>query len=351
MHLEGENSEDRDITCGVPQGSILGPLLFLIYINDLPQATRFLTLLYADDTTFLHKSKCIDTLYKQANQMLKTAETWFLANQLTLHPKKTRYLLYSPKNKEEMKPLKLCESEIKRIWERGDEKSFKLVGVHIDENLNWKYHIQHIKKKTMQSIVLISRSRRSIPVPMKIIMYNALVMSHLEYCLPIWGSANQSLIKQIEIAQKKALRFATNSPYNAHCDPLFFKHRLLKLKDVHTLKCLTLANQFLHQSLPPAIMDCFHISSKARSTRTEDVAKLHVPKAKTDQLNRMTPAKIPKIWNDFNTNWEESLKNSISTLRHRFKGQMFIDYQNSKCEQPNCVSCNSSVHYYIISRK
>ena len=352
VHLDGVSSENREITCGVPQGSILGPLLFLIYINDLPHATKFLTLLYADDTTFLHKSKCIKKLYKQANLMLERAETWFLANQLTLHPKKTRYIIYTPRNNNEMEPLKLCGSEIERVWEQGNEKSFKLVGVHMDENLSWKYHIQHVKKKIMQSIVMISRSKRTIPTPIKLILYNALIMSHLEYCLPIWGTANQTLMRQLEVSQKKALRFATGSVYNAHCDPLFFKHRVLKLNDLHNLQCLTIANQFFHHALPLSVQKCFSISNKTRSTRTEDSAKLSIPKAKSEHLCRMTPFKIPKLWNDHNSKWDDTLKNSINTMKFRYKGSCFIDYQDSKCNKKNCDSCRNINNYYtIITRK
>lgn len=118
--------------------------------------------------------------------------------------------------------------------------------------------------------------------------------------------------------QKKALRFANCSNYNAHTDPIFFKHRILKLKDLYNMKCIIIVNQFLHQSLPNSLMSCFKISKSNKSTRTEDTAKIHLPQAKTDLLARMPAHNIPKLWNEYNTKWEDALKSSIKTLKFRY---------------------------------
>jgi hypothetical protein len=92
-YVNGEKSRLCDILFGVPQGSILGPLLFICYVNDRPGATALLSLLYADDTTYFIAEKCIHELYYKMNLYLSRAELWFLCNKLTLHPGKTRYIL------------------------------------------------------------------------------------------------------------------------------------------------------------------------------------------------------------------------------------------------------------------
>jgi hypothetical protein len=125
---------------------LLGPLLFLLFINDLPRASSLLSLLYADDTTFFAELENVDLLYDHVQKELCKAELWFNANRLALHPDKTRYILFSGKNIQS-RTLKLTGTNIIRVGDNFDEKSFKLVGVHVDEGLTWKYHISKLKSK------------------------------------------------------------------------------------------------------------------------------------------------------------------------------------------------------------
>jgi hypothetical protein len=124
-----------DALFGVPQGSILVPLLFICYVNDMPGAIALLSLLYADDTTYFIAEKCIHELYRKMNLYLSSAELWFLCmwNKQTLHPGKTRYILFSQVNPPDN--LLLMGQKIKQVHHTGDETSFKLVGVMIDEHL------------------------------------------------------------------------------------------------------------------------------------------------------------------------------------------------------------------------
>jgi hypothetical protein len=129
----GVKSSLLDVIYGVAQGSIIGPLLFLLMINDLPFASEFMSLLYADDTSFLIEADDIQTLYQKANKQLASAESWFLDNRLTLHPSKTRYMVYSKVDSmPDTLQLSMLGHQIIRVCENGPEKTFKLVGVHID---------------------------------------------------------------------------------------------------------------------------------------------------------------------------------------------------------------------------
>jgi hypothetical protein len=149
MYVNGEKLRLRDILFGVPQGSILGPLLFTCYVNAL------LSLLYADDTTYFIAEKCIHELYRKMNLYMSRAELWFLCNKLTLHPGKTRYILFIQVNPPGN--LLLMGQKNKQVPDAGEETSFKLVGVMIDEHLIWKYHINKVKSKIAQAIALICR--------------------------------------------------------------------------------------------------------------------------------------------------------------------------------------------------
>ena len=98
VSINGAESSMQSIICGVPQGSVLGPLLFLLFINDLPNATEFLTLLFADDTTFQMSGTNLNLLFEQSNAELEKASIWFKANKLTLNVKKTKHMLFTEKN-------------------------------------------------------------------------------------------------------------------------------------------------------------------------------------------------------------------------------------------------------------
>jgi ribonuclease P/MRP protein subunit RPP40 len=166
--MENESSTLLEILLGVPQGSILAPLLFLIYINCLPLATNLLTMLYADDTTFFNEAESIDDLYSKTNSMLSEAEQWFLANRPTLHPAKTRYMLFSYCKTN--LTLQLMGHNILRIQESGPEKSFKLVGVHLDEQMNWKHHVTHVKQKMAGAMSLVCRAKHFLPRKIRILL-------------------------------------------------------------------------------------------------------------------------------------------------------------------------------------
>ena len=133
--VSGEISKYLEILAGVPQGSILGPLLFLIYINDLPNASEFFNILFADDTSLLLNDRDIQKLQKRAEDELMKVEEWFATNKMHLNSKKTKYMLFNlPKSRTFTFELKLSGIELDRVSESGDEKSVKLVGITLDEN-------------------------------------------------------------------------------------------------------------------------------------------------------------------------------------------------------------------------
>ena len=145
VSINGSESYLLKVTCGVPQGSVLGPILFLIYINDLPNVTERLQFyLFADDTNIYCQSDTLESLVVTVNCELKLLKKWLDTNKLSLNIDKTNYIIFHSKSKKlPSEPLtKIGKKHIKRV------KFVKFLGLLLDENLDWKYHLNELSKKT-----------------------------------------------------------------------------------------------------------------------------------------------------------------------------------------------------------
>ena len=170
---------------GVVQGSNIGCLLYLLYSEDLKGVTSLEKLFFADDTSLWNYNTDIKELYNDTNKKMEELQDWFAANQLSLNASKTRYILFS--NEEPPGDLQIQGQIIKRVHEQGEEKSFKLVGVLLDDQLSWKYHIAHVKTKAANALAYISTSKKSLTREVKKMLYKSLVESEKHAPLSMLG--------------------------------------------------------------------------------------------------------------------------------------------------------------------
>ena len=155
-----------NIMCGVPQGSILGPLLYLIYVNDIPYSCDSKILSFADDTTLLISKPDLDSLFIEANREVNKLYNWFCANKLSLNAKKTKYVVIKPAYKRYVftdRSVKIDGTELTRIGNDCKETSTKFLGMHFDDSLSWKKHISNVNSKMSRAIFAIKQVKKFLP--------------------------------------------------------------------------------------------------------------------------------------------------------------------------------------------
>ena len=286
---KGYSLKESSLTgCG-SKGSILGPLLFLIYINDLPNASELLESLFADDTTFQASNDSLERLEAFLNEELHKAAQWFRDNQLTLHPKKTRYILLNSKGKS--LDIRLEGVKIDQISASTHETAFKFFGLMIDEQLNWKQHIDYLHSKLRKAFYSLCRIKNFFPLKLKVLLFNSLFKSHVEYGIQVWGQGTG--IQKIELMQKKMIRALFTKSGFGHTEPIMKQLGILKVRDLYVLRTVCSIAK-IHQGLiPDTITDMFDFGDDRNRT-----GQIRLPKRNSALSDRLPKYCLARIWND-----------------------------------------------------
>ena len=328
---ESEHSEERALKCGVPQGSILGPLLFLIFINDMPLATKLAATLFADDTTYQLSGDDLRLLEKELNHELQKASKWFADNHLTLHPGKTRYVCHGKKPERDL-ILMLNGTQIKRISKDSDETAFKFLGLWIDEDLNWKEHVAKVTEKVRKLSFKVIQLKKFLSKNHVIMIYKGLVKPVMEYGIQIWGHA---ISKELVKANKKVIRIVNYKARHTHVEPILKEMNCLQLRDLYKSRVFTTLNKIRLEDCPIAVMQYieFNDDSSRRWYQVKSGVKL-------TKLQRSLPKfHQAKAWNEIMTP-ERKLILDFPLKRAKIEiRKSFLDSYYSYCKQKHCYSC------------
>jgi Reverse transcriptase (RNA-dependent DNA polymerase) len=345
---------------GVPQGSVLGPILFLLCINDLPNCSELLALLFADDTALSYEDDDIDRLVAKVNFELQKVCNYFRLNKLSLHPEKTKFLVISNSKNISDHPINIYINNnnqgqllpelihpLKRVNINDDVPAIKYLGVFFDPLLNFKYHTNYLSKKLSYAIYSLCSVKNLLPPTTLVTLYYALFHCHLTYAIEIWSNANASQINALYLMQKSAIRLISNAKFNAHTEPLFKKHSILKLPDLIETSKLKFMHNFIYQKLPVSFRGTWTTNRSRREAaaqgnfelaalRNED--DIFEPLSRLETVSRLPLYNYPRLWNDLSV--QLRLTSNFTQFNNLIKKQ-FIDLydENFKCARLLCPAC------------
>ena len=344
VQIDDIKSSIKDIETGVPQGSTLGPLLFIIYMNDISVSSTLLkSILFADDTTLntvlsLFPSNNGMTTSNLINRELDKITEWLRANKLSLNAKKTKYMIFrysqTPKRNIPNLDLVMDGKKIDKV------DSFNFLGITIAETLSWNLQIEKVSIKMVKIVGVMNRIRNIVSSNILLKIYNSLILSHLHYGILCWGFSRNKLFR----LQKKAIRVIAKQKYNAHTDPLFKKFKLLKIDDIFKLQCL----KFLYKQQKgktPIYFDSVFVNNNNNLIVTHTHNTRFQNRQQPIRTNReFTKNTIRYFIPNLLAELDPNLKNRMTTHSlQSFKNSLkksYIDQYQSQCLKPRCYICS-----------
>ena len=308
--VNGQKSEARLVTCGIPQGSCLGPLLFIIYLNDFEKCLDFSRAsMYADDTHVALTSSNTDDLLTNAHKELRNISEWMRINKLSANPKKTEYMIIGhPRrtNKVEIsEPLNLNDSEIKRVAKT------KSLGVMVDEGLNWDDQFRKVKGKISGGLKSMKKLKNLISQSQLDHVYRALVESHLRYANVIWGSLPKSKLNTLQRLQDRARSIIDQSRLKDN-----WSHNWLTVEQLTKFDRSVMTYKIISRQCPESLWDKNQHRTQHSNYRTRNCRDLQIPRNNLEYVKKGFHYSALKAWNDIPINIRE-----LPTL-NRFKKQL-----------------------------
>ena len=263
VKLQEIKSNYYELNFGIGQGTILGPLVFIIVINDLYSSLKYCTVLgFADDTTIYVVYHNLMTMYARLKHDLRIAIEWFKTNKLTLNADKSVFMAFSNRKIRGLDAIKVANNNILRVTH------CKLLGCIIDDKLKWHHHLDYLCKKLKSSMFALSSTRNLLPAFIKLRIYYSFVYSHINYCCESWGSMlTDCQIKRLQILQNKCIRHILRLKKTASVTYKFRVLRLLDIKNIFKASRLKLMYRKDNDLLPAGLNNLYSTANHDYNTR------------------------------------------------------------------------------------
>ena len=291
-------SDEETIKSGIPQGSILGPILFVCFTNDLAEEFKneCKVVCYADDTQLIVQAKNMEQLKYKIENVIKTAQNWYSRNSMKNNIGKTEILVIQRNNKlqkvvieieDDGKPVRLIP-----------QKEIKTLGIYIDSNLNWDKQVKYTKKLAMNAILNLNRLRNILPEHIKILLYNSIVTPHFNYADVVWNGCSTENENKLQTAQNFALRIIKNRSKKESAKEIRNELKFLNLKQKREVHEAVFIKKALLNKLSQNITYEYLEHLPSEKTRQADEGKLNIPEHRTSFYKKSPIYRTIKIWNN-----------------------------------------------------
>ena len=283
---------------GVPQGSSLGPLLFILFINDIPLVNKECnSYIYVDDTTLVKSGTSINTVRSHLQTGADNLSNWASENRMAIHPNKTKVMLIGSRQKlstiNEPLNVSICGTTISQTT------CEKLLGVHMDDSLTWNTHISHVIKKYNNKLELVKRAKPYLTPKLLLLLYNSIAKPTLEYCCSVWGNCSTDALGRVTSAQKRAARILLNADYTIPSITLFKEINFIPIHDTIRHRILLQTFKCIYDISPPCLSTLMEKPTHHHSTRAIANNNVHIPKARSNAGKRRFSFMASTLWNSF----------------------------------------------------
>ena len=316
VSIGNTSSSKQPIKCGVPQGSVLGPLLFLIYINDIANCSKIGKIrIFADDTSAFVEGTKVNEVISNSEILMNDLNNWFKSNKLTLSTNKSCFILFRSAHtrlNEIPSVLNFGDSHINR------ENSVKYLGITLDENLNWNEHVQQVCKSLKSCFGTFYNVRNYLNLDQVRTIYYSLVYSKIKYALAVYGNTSNENIQLIQCLQNKLIKVLMKKNYRYPTYKLHNELNILKVEDLVDQEILTFVFNFINKKLPNVFSSYFKYRSENQQPQTRNIDNhLITPKPRTNCGEQTIRVKGALLWNKLPTSLTK-LTNS-KTFRKTWK--------------------------------